>query len=202
MVRVRLIQALPQRQRPWRERGASLIELVIASVVLLLVAAGVVPLYSRATQDYRTARSSLDQQNSLDADFAEIRRLGERFSWCSGSGSTTVNVNSVSPSGPCTDATVGSSNYYIPKRSDASGIRTSQFASFETACNGATSASDPLTTALVTAINAIAAPAGLSRTVSLDDGLAHRLRIQYRQTSDNSLVSTLIYTPPVAIWCP
>ena len=198
MVRVRLIQVLPQRQLPWRERGASLIELVIASVVLLLVAAGVVPLYSRATQDYRTARKSLDQQNSLDADFAEIRRLGERFSWCSGSGSISVSV-----SGTCTDATVGSSAYYVPRRSDpTTRIKTIQFAEFETACSTATATIDRLTTNLVSAINAVAAPAGLARTVSLDDGPAHRLRIQYRQTSDNSLVSTLIYTPPVATWCP
>lgn len=198
MVRVRLIQALPQLRRPWRERGASLIELVIAAVVLLLVAAGVVPLYSRATQDYRTTRNSLDQQNSLDADFAEIRRLGERYSWCSGSGSVTVSV-----SGTCTDATVGSSAYYIPRRSDpTTSVKTSQFGAFETACSTATVSSDPLTTSLVTAINAVAAPTGLARAVSLDDGPAHRLRIQYRQTSDNSLVSTLIYTPPVATWCP
>jgi len=197
MVRVRLIQALPQRQRPWRERGASLIELVIASVVLLLVAAGVVPLYSRATQDYRTSRASLDQQNSLDADFAEIRRLGERFSWCSGSGSVTVSVG-----GTCTDATVGSSAYYVPSRSNpTTRIKTSQFASFETACSAATATADPLTADLVTAINAVAAPPGLVRTVSLDDGPAHRLRIDY-ESGDNSLVSTLIYTPPVATWCP
>lgn len=198
MVRLRLLQGL--LQKPWQRqaRGASLIEVIIASVVMLVALTAVVPLYTMAVKDFGTATESVDRQNRLDADYAAIRQLGEKFSWCSGNGS--VNVT---PSATCVYTSVGDSTYYVPNNSASAPAVGPQLASFRLACSTATATSDPLTTALVAAINNLPSPTGLTRTVSLDDGTAHRLRIEYRNSSsDSTLVGTLVYTPPIVAWCP
>ena len=212
MARVRLIHTWLEKQRRLRAQGASLIEVIIASVVMLLALTAVVPLYTMAVRDYGTSTASVDLQNRLDADFAAVRQLGEKFSWCSGSGSTTVAVG-----GTCTTAVVGgssgtgSSAYYVPDNSASTPAVGPNLRTFWDACAAGTTTSDPLTANLVLAINnssVLPFPTGLRRVATLDmktienDVSSHRLLIEYFQTSDNTKVGALVYTPPVVAYCP
>ncbi|MCT0212079.1 MULTISPECIES: hypothetical protein [Synechococcales] len=161
--------------------GFAILEILIATVLLTATFSMAAMLSMVSSRSMISSEGRSNQQSLIDSDLAAIQNLAETFTWCSGAGGFTT----------CTIGVAArSENYYFP-------TTTAGITAFETACNN--TASDTLNTALVTAINARPALAGITRTLATDDIATNRLRINYAGANANRLV---VFTPTVAAWCP
>lgn len=176
------------------ESGVTIVEVLVSMVILTVGLAGVATMTSVANRSSQTSNTNIAQRNLIDADLADIRKLAETLTWCSGG-----------PAFTCTGQTPRTQTYYSPATSTSCTGNTctvagqTQITNFTTACND--TANGSLVTPLVTAINNRAAVPGVNRVVSRStaDLAANRLSITYTGTNVNRFA--VIY-PTVAAWCP
>lgn len=174
-----------RNQIPRQARGASLVELVIGSMILIFAFAMAAAIAGVNGRNLLTSRTTSNQDALIDSDISAIRRLSEEYTWCTGAGTLAA-------SGPSCDSTSArNQNYYFPSNS-------TNIALFESACAD-TTAPDDLNVALVNQINSRATLPGITRSVTYDNVPAHRLRITYTGTNVNRVI---LLTPTVAGWCP
>lgn len=182
-------------RRLHQQRGVSIVEVLVSAVILTLGLAGVAAMSTVANRASQNSGLTSTQRNLIDAELAEIRKLAETLTWCTGAGAFS-----------CTGQTPRTQNYYSPATSTTcSGIANctvngaTQIAAFTAACND--TANGSLVTPLVTAINNRAAIPGVIRVVSRSpaDLAANRLAITLTGNGVNRFA--LIY-PTVAGWCP
>lgn len=187
--------AIPPRRRPDPSArppagggGFTLIELLIGAV-LITIALSMAATLAGITNRSMISSETIGRQDTLiESDIAAIRDLAERYTWCTGAGTTAATA-------VCASVTPRTENYYFPNIGNAAVSITA----FENACRpAATPTIDELNAPLVTAINARAQPAGITRTVANDDVAGYRLRITYAGTNVNRVV---LLVPTVAAWC-
>ncbi len=170
-----------------QDQGFTIIEILVAAVLIGIVTsmtAAVMSVSNRSTSKSATLGSAMA---AIDNDISLIRTLSERYTCCSGT-CTTDPVVVANATTKC-EGSVGDSTYYFPIAGNSTEIT-----SFQTLCNSG------LTANLVTAINALSQPSGVTRT-AVDDGdaTARRIRIDYSGTSISRVVKIV---PTVANWCP
>lgn len=200
-----LRQRLAGPHRPGRaSAGASLlVELIIASVIVITAFAMATSLSNSAVISTTRGASVADRERTVNADIAMLRDLAALYTFCDGQGTTLPSGSSCRKQGnPDTDHL--SEDYYYPDNPSSSSENSEQIA-FRTACE---EAGPSLTAALITKMEASTTYAeqlstlGISREISLDDdggAAAHRLRIRY---TGPKIDRTVLITPTVAAWCP
>jgi type II secretory pathway pseudopilin PulG len=197
------------------------VELVIAMALLAVsLLMGVLSGQSNLLTMGRNLNMS-SQESLIEEDIASIRRLAERYTWCSGAGTLEAIANS-----SCRSMEPLTQNYYFPDayypdappppdQRDTPPEATTAITAFTQACRGS-----GLTAPLVNAIQTLPLPEDLNlqRTVQLDNGDAapgsqnHLLRIRYfydRTAIDPSRAADfppidreVLILPTVAAWCP
>ena len=180
---------LPMATHPHRfcrthaSAGFSLVEIIVATGLLVVVATGSAMLFILSNRQAVASRGRQEQQSAISDDIATIQRLNDRYSCTSG----TCAVYASDPG----------EDYYYPSGSGAN-------SSFDTLCrNGG------LLTNLITAINSTATPSnfsalGITRqtpVIDSEDLSTHRYTITWVNSSSRAL-RQITLVPTVANWCP
>lgn len=175
--------------------GLTLVEVVMASLILsiiVLFAANMSGIYTRSA---RQARDAIRIDALVDQDFSRLERAAYYYTYCTGSYTWDGSA--------CGVATPGTQNYYFPL---ATSISSAAAVQFQTDCklNNGT-----MTAALRVAmsggdsnlnLSSDATSLGLTRSVVLDDGLSHRLRVTYSRNGAVYRERSLV--PAAVFWCP
>ena len=164
----------------------SLVELLVAAVLLMISSIGGSVLFNQATRQANAIRETLTQQFSISNDLATVLDLNDRYSCATGTCSANLNGDP-----PDQDS-------YAPDDPDDS----THSPTFRQLCTAG------LANALVTQINSTAVAAGpnVSRVASLDPAGStsstppHRYRVRW--TSDGRTLRQVQLIPTVAAWCP
>lgn len=170
-----------------QSRGFTIVETLVATVLIAIVtsmAAAVMSISNRSTVKSTTLSGAMA---AIDNDISLVKTLAERYTCCSGTCTTDATVIDAATT-KC-EGSVGDSTYYFPKAGN-----TTEITNFQNACTSG------LTTNLVSAINALSQPSGVTRTaVDDDDATARRVMLTYSGTNINRVVKIV---PTVANWCP
>lgn len=173
----------PRRFNSLPGRGFTIVELVVSALVFTLVAsmAGVlIGVSSRSTQ---TTQQVAEASSAIESDVARVRALAESYTCCAGTCTSTPTA-----SASCI-GNLGDSSYYFPQQS--AGVTA-----FTALC-----ANGNLTNALMTSIDGLSQPTGVTRSaVVKEDAAAHRLSITY--SASNGVNKVVKIVPTVAGWCP
>ena len=188
--------------------GFTLFEVIIAAALIGLVGsiAGILfNVTARSTSSSTTAANTLA---AVDSDLSRVKQLAEKLTCCPDSCTTDDAIVSAGiTNGYCDNSNIiGQSDYYFPLiKAGTNG--TSALDKFINACNATTAANDTITLTLITAINSLPLPNGItSRTAAVDDPIsAHRVVVSYTGTTgkQGSFVNrTIKIVPTVATFCP
>ncbi len=166
--------------------GFSLVELLVAAVLLMISSIGGSVLFNQATHQANTIRQTLAQQFSISNDLATVLDLNDRYSCTTGTCSATL-------AGDPPDQ-----DQYVPDDPDD----PSHNPTFRQLCTSG------LADDLVAQINSTAVAAGpnVSRQASLDPPGSttsippHRYRVRW--SSGGRTLRQVQLTPTVAAWCP
>jgi prepilin-type N-terminal cleavage/methylation domain-containing protein len=187
--------------------GFTLIEVIVAAVVMLVAMVGAISAFNLVTQSLRGTGLRADQSRRIDAQIAEISRLIEDYTAC------TTPAGAVPPSpfdpataclGDTSSIVKGNSFYYFPDPSDASNVNA-----FFAACGSAT-ASSHITANFIAAIDAIVPlPGVLDQGVARDsaarvnssDASNSLVRITWRDSA-NRVIRQIQVVPLLSAWCP
>jgi Tfp pilus assembly protein PilV len=189
------------RRSPPPANGFSLVEVVVSAAITGLVILGVANLWGHSSQMFQSLRHRNSQEALIEEDIAAMEDLAYRYTCCSGS--CTTDPAAVAASATCKGEegegtpAVGTEFYYFPyyNRTDTSRDNVTTLGALCT--NG---------TLVTTLANQMAsAPRsqaftdrGLTRSVVVDNGTLHRVRVDY--TGTNLQRSTMV-VPTAARWC-
>lgn len=194
---MRLANRNPSNHLPKRRQNAfTLTEVIVAAGLAALIGSIVVSIFSISTRSTTSTTAAANTLSAIDSDISRIKQIAETLTCCPGSCTTTVTSADVS-TGKCGGNTPGLSNYYWP-------LQAADITTFTTACN-ASSSNGAIETAMLSAINALAQPAGATRTAVVDEISAHRIRVTYTGTTGQggSFVNrTIKIVPTVSGFCP
>lgn len=183
--------------------GFSLVEVVVSAAITGLVILGVANLWGHSNQMFQQLRQRNSQEALIEDDIAAMEDLAYRYTCCPGSCTTNPSTVNASPTckgkGPNGTDTpdIGTEYYYFPFYVPTASA-TPNIDAFRDLCKNGT---------LVTALSnqMAAAPKskaftdrGLTRSVVVDNGSLHRVRIDY--TGTNLQRSTMV-VPTAARWC-
>ena len=189
------------RRSPPPANGFSLVEVVVSAAITGLVILGVANLWGLSSQMFQSLRQRNSQEALIEEDIAAMEDLAYRYTCCSGS--CTTDPSAVAASATCKGEegegtpAVGTEFYYFPyyNRTDTSRANVTTLG---TLCTNGT-----LVTALANQM--ASAPRsqaftdrGLTRSVVVDNGSLHRVRVDY--TGTNLKRSTMV-VPTAARWC-
>lgn len=173
------------------DAGFSIVEGVIASVILIIAVMGTAAAFNLITSSINGTSNKINKNSAIDKDVAAIKRLPINYTSC-------VNpAGSVPASGAC-DVTSKFSSYYFPMSSQAS-----EHNKFLEACRSP-NPSTHITTAFKTAIDALpSVGAEVVRQSAIrengSDPENHNIIVEYKS---NGLSIRLIKTSPVvSSWC-
>jgi len=193
-----------RRQRPAAgEQGAALIlELLVGIVVLATAVATAASISVVTNRSTRTGHGLTEMETRIDTDLAQMRQWAELYTWCAGFGTTSSTRVNASPT--CKSKSSANSSYYYPDNPPPGNPTAAQaLRTFNAACNDGTTTQ--FNQPLITFLNIVPRPSGVTREVISDDNRAKRLRITYTATVPNStkgIQRVVVLTPTVAAWCP
>lgn len=167
--------------------GFSLVEMMIAAVLMLIATAGSVVLFNYSISQNRNSRGKQEEQSAISEDLANIQTMNDRYT-CS-----TPSSCSVTSSDP------GENSYYASGTTPSTGT-----GSFDAACQ-----SGDLINNLITAIDEKDEPTaftrlGITRTVAKTTGSPAsylRYTVTWKNAS-NARLRQITLVPTVAGWCP
>lgn len=173
----------PHHTSPQRSQGFSLVELLVAAVLMLVASMGGTVLFNQATQQANAIRRTLEQQFAISADLASIIDRNDRYTCSSGTCMEPVNPS------PSDDPP--NQNGYVPSNPQT----------MQAICQ------QGLADALVTSIGttATAIGPGVMRTASFPDNTQtsvppHRYTVTWK--SGDRVLRQVQLIPTVAGWCP
>ncbi|MCP9860830.1 MULTISPECIES: hypothetical protein [unclassified Cyanobium] len=180
---------LPRRQRP--VSGFSLVELMVASLLLVLSLTGTSVLFMESNRSSAAASLRYRQQALVDTDLARVRRLNDRYTCASGT-CTSLGAEELEKD-----------DFFPAPTSTAADGNSAAGNSFEALCQ-----SNGLITQLVADIGPT--PSGLTAagiTYAVDpnnqEGV-HRYTITYSYTNSTSIevLRRVMLVPTTVAWCP
>ncbi len=194
--------ALPPHRRSRGAGGFSLVELMVASVLLVVALTGTSVLFVESNRSSAAAETRYRQQALVDTDLARVRRLNDRYTCSSGSCTSLGSLE------------LGKNDFFPPPTSTAANGNSSAGQLFEALCN-----STGLITQLVTDIGtppAALTTAGVSYSVdSANQGQQtvsefgtnvvrnlHRYTITYTNSISGELLRRVTLVPTTVAWCP
>jgi prepilin-type N-terminal cleavage/methylation domain-containing protein len=173
--------------------GFTLVELLVAAVVMVLASAGGSALFNQATRQAAQIRLNLEQQVAIASDLSAILELNDRYSCATGSCSATLPANPAAEPPPNQDQ-------YAPSDPDDPGHTPT----FRQRCLAG------LLTSLLATLGSNTTLPGttIQRTVVLDPANSvggasvppHRYLVTWRQGATTLRQVQLV--PTVAAWCP
>ena len=169
-----------------KSSGFSLVELLVAAVVMVLSSIGGGALFNSATRQVNTIHESLTQQFSISNDLATVLELNDRYSCASGTCSASLGGDPPNQSS------------YVPDDPDD----PAHSPTFRQLCGAG------LANGLVNQVNATAVVAGpnVTRVASLEpagstsSATPHRYRVRW--SSNGRTLRQVELIPTVAAWCP
>ena len=185
--------------------GFNLVEVLIASVILLMSLVGAVQISGRSGVIGILAAQRYEKEAAIDEDLARIQRMNDRFTCVSGScgvvadGEGDMDKNDYFPDPTGTDT-------------DGDGVADAQESAvenFQNRCRYAIGLD--LATPLKTLLDALPQPAGLQRAVTVDvppranvnnPAGAHRYTVTYTDTATNEVLRQMSLVPTAVAWCP
>lgn len=177
--------------------GFNLVEILIASVILLISLVGAVEISGRSGMLGFLAGQRYEREAAIDEDLAIIQRMNDRFTCVSG-------ICRVLPD----DEGDMDKNDYFPNPigtdADGDGVADAQESAVENVQNRCrhTGGLD-LVTPLKTLLDALPQPAGLRRTITVDQPTgAHRYTVTYTDTATNEVMRQMSLVPTAVAWCP
>ena len=183
---------LSARRGSHYEAGFSLVEIMISTVILAMVSAGSLGMFTVTTRQATISRLLQEEEFAIRMDLASIQNMNDRFTCYSG----TCQIDTVG-------AAPGQAEYY-PDNALA-------LVKFNDLCSSSALLVVPSASygsGLVTLINATARPTelvslGITRTVTVDatSPTASRYTVTWN-SSDGSLLRQINLTPTAAAWCP
>ena len=190
------------RRSPPPANGFSLVEVVVSAAITGLVILGVANLWGLSSQMFQSLRQRNSQEALIEEDIAAMEDLAYRYTCCSGS--CTTDPSAVEAAATCKGEggegtpAIGTEFYYFPYYDRSDTTPRSNVSAFGALCTNGT---------LVTALASQMASApkskafterGLTRSVAVDNGSLHRVRVDY--TGTNLQRSTMV-VPTAARWC-
>ncbi|MEA5414893.1 type IV pilus modification PilV family protein [Synechococcus sp. BA-132 BA5] len=179
---------IPRRRRP--ANGFSLVELMVASVLLVLSLTGTSVLFIESNRSSAAATLRYRQQALVDADLARVRRLNDRYT-CSSGICTSLGTKEL-----------GKNDFFPEPTSTAADGNSAAGHSFEALCK-----STGLITQLVADIGPT--PSGLTAAgITYDpidttnQGGVHRYTITYTNSTSNEELRRVTLVPTTVAWCP
>jgi prepilin-type N-terminal cleavage/methylation domain-containing protein len=176
----------PRHLPPASSAGFSLVEMMVAAVLMLISSIGGTMLFNTATSQAQAIRTTLQQQVSIANDLAIVHALNDRYSCAEGSCSAVLG------------GAPPNQNQYAPANPDD----PSHNPSFRQHCTAG------LADGLVAQINGTTSVAGpdVVRSASLEPALTtstppHRYRVRWSR-GDGHLLRQVQLIPTVAGWCP
>ncbi len=188
------------RHRP--PEGFSLVELMVASVLLVLALTGTSMLFMESNRSSATTTTRYQQQSLVDQDLTRVRRLNDRYTCVNG---TCTSLGTVE---------LGKNDFFPTPASTAANGNSAAGNAFEALCR-----STGLISQLVADIGAT--PAALTAagiTYSIDSANQgqqtvsefgtnvvrnlHRYTITYSNSSNGELLRRVTLVPTTVAWCP
>lgn len=187
-----------QGRRLAATQGFSMVELIVSGVVGAIVISSVTALSNSTQAKISSSRANNSTSIEVASNLAQVRKLADEYVWTNeGTGSVALN-----PTDPRTDICRNKgqakkndcTSYFLPSQ------KTAAYDAFEAACKDNTKTDTNLLLApLITAINAVPRPAGISRTVTVHDGVAKQLLVSY---SGGGTTRAGLILPKLASLCP
>lgn len=186
--------------------GFTLVELIIAAILLAVVGSAAGILSNVATRSIINTTTTANSSSAIDSDIAQIREIAERYTCCAGTcTSNPTTISTYISNGTCQGATNRDSTYYFPvSTTDASRTNADAFAALCTNTNG--SILDQLVTDIGTyaPIATSLTPTGVTRNITknLGNPPTNTLTITYSNTALATTSRIVTIRPTVADWCP
>lgn len=189
-----------------RQSGFSLVEVLVALVVITLASTGAIVAFNVTNQSVRGTEERSEQNRLIDADVARITRLSETFTSCV----TPEGANPTNPASYCTgsDVAFGNSYYYFPVISDPNNSATWTAATdFRTACDDGTLRANfiaALGGGAAANINGVNGSALVTRQqIQAVSGSNHLVEITWTAPGNTTRILRRIrVAPTVSSWCP
>lgn len=186
--------------------GFSLVEVLVALVVITVASAGAIGAFNLIRQSIRGTEARSDQNRLIDENIAQITRISATFTSCI----TPTGANPVDPESHCTgtDVAFGNSYYYFPVISDRLDPSTwTNATNFRTACNAGTLRSNfiaALGGGSAVSLNASdGSPLVTRQPIVAVANSKHLVEITWTAPGDASRVFRKIRVAPiVSAWCP
>jgi hypothetical protein len=149
------------------------------------------------------ARRVVTMDQEIDSQLAQIKQLSGQLTCCS-SVCTVTPPTTFGTTANCATNNPLDSRYFYPQQDDPATTATISGTSPATADERAAvdqlCASGAFLTPLLTAVNALAQPAGVTRTAAVQ---ANRtIRLVYTDTVNSRVTRVANITPPMSRWCP
>ncbi len=190
----------PPPPPPLASHGFSLVEVIIATVLLAIVVGGTATILMSANRSSQRSGLLAETSAAIDTNIAMILKRAEEFTCCSGV--CTADAATIAAAGAKCTGSYGDANYYFPDPDNATDL-----GNFLSRCKP-TSATDGLVGPLIDSItggtNPIPAPAGITRVIAADpddgsDYSNHRILITY---TGAGMTRAIKVTPSIGAWCP
>ncbi len=183
--------------------GFTIVEPLVLAILLSIVVSGTAVVLSSLNRSSAEARRVVTMDEDIDSQLAQIKQLSGQLTCCS-SVCTVTPPTVVGATANCATANPLDSRYFYPQRDDpattATIAGTSPATSDERAAVDQLCTSGAFLTPLVTAVDALPLPAGVTRNAAAQ---ANRtIRIVYTDTVNSRVTRVANITPPMSRWCP
>ena len=192
-----------RQARVWRAGGFTIVEPLVLVILLSIVVSGTAVVLTSVNRSSAEARRVVTMDQEIDSNLAQIKQLSGQLTCCS-SVCTVTPPTTFGTTANCATNNPLDSRYFYPQRDDPA--TTAHIAGNSPATPDERAAVDQLCasgaflTPLVTAVDALPSPAGVTRTAAAQ---ANRtLRITYTDTVNARITRVTNITPPMARWCP
>jgi type II secretory pathway pseudopilin PulG len=194
---------LTARGRGSEAAGFTIIEPLVLVVLLSIVVSGTALVLTSVNRSSAEARRVVTMNQEIDSNLAEINQLSRRLTCCS-SVCTVTPPTTFGTTANCATNNPLDSRYFYPQRDDPATTGTIAGTSPATADERAAvdqlCASGAFMTPLLTAVNALTQPAGVTRTATAQAN--NTIRVIYNDDVNGRVTRVANVTPPMARWCP